>query len=456
MPKAKLGRKIWVNLILFGFTGQVAWAIENIYFNTFLFNYIGATTADISKMVAFSAATAVATTFLMGTLSDKLGRRKVFICAGYILWGVTVMAFAFISRENTAELLRITDTAKVAAATVSIVIIMDCVMTFMGSTSNDAAFNAWVTDVTVPQNRGTAEGILSTMPILATLMVTAGFGAGVAAAGYPACFLALGVLVTLCGFAGLLTLKESGNKIKKQGNYFAELVYGFRPSVVRDNSRLYLALASVCIFSTAVQIFMPYVFLYIQHYLGLDINHLAVTPKAAAVAALALAGFIGGAVGMGIAVDRLGKKKFVFPAVAVFVAGLFIATFVKKLSVFGLVALVIIAGYGLLMIILNASVRDFTPEGKAGLFQGVRMIFFVLIPMVAGPFAGNRVIERFAGAHEAGTYVNDFGETVLVPVPEIFAAAAVLGVFIAVPLLTLRKRNKETEKAARQDPAQDI
>lgn len=456
MPKAKLGRKIWVNLILFGFTGQVAWAIENIYFNTFLFNYIGATTADISKMVAFSAATAVVTTFLMGTLSDKLGRRKVFISAGYILWGVTVMVFAFISRDSIAELFRITDSAKVFAATVSIVIIMDCVMTFMGSTSNDAAFNAWVTDVTVPQNRGTAEGILSTMPILATLIVTVGFGAGVAAAGYPACFLALGVLVTLCGFAGLLTLKESGNRIKKQDNYFHELIYGFRPAVIKENSRLYLALAAVCIFSTAVQIFMPYVFLYIQHYLGLDLNNLAITPKAAVIAALALAGFIGGAVGMGIAVDRLGKKKFVFPAVAVFVAGLFIATFVTKLSAFGLIALVIIAGYGLLMIILNATVRDFTPEGKAGLFQGVRMIFFVLIPMVAGPFAGNRVIERFAGSHTAGTYINDFGESVLVPVPEIFAAAAITGLFIAVPLLLLRRFNKAAEKAAREETTQAV
>jgi len=197
-------------------------------------------------------------------------------------------------------------------------------------------------------------------------------------------------------------------------------------------------------------------FLYIQHYLGLDLNNLAITPKATVIAALVLAGFIGGAVGMGIVVDRIGKKKFAFPAVAVFVVGLFIGTFVTKLSTFGLIALVIIAGYGLLMIILNATVRDFTPEGKAGLFQGVRMIFVVLIPMVAGPFAGNRVIEHFAAAHEAGTYINDFGESVLVPVPEIFAAAAVMGVFIVAPLLLLRKRNKEAEKVLQEGTTQVV
>ena len=143
MEKVKLGKRILFNLILFGFMGQVAWAVENVYFNTFLYNFIGGTPKDISVMVACSAVAAVVTTFIMGTLSDKLNRRKVFICVGYILWGVTVAVFALISRENIARAFSISDEAKVVAATVSVVIIMDCVMTFMGSTSNDAAFNAW-------------------------------------------------------------------------------------------------------------------------------------------------------------------------------------------------------------------------------------------------------------------------------------------------------------------------
>lgn len=96
---AKLGKLTLLNIILFGFIGQVAWAVENNFFNTFLFSF-GGTTKDISTMVAASAVVAVVTTFVMGTLSDKLGRRKVFICAGYVAWGITVMAFAFISREN--------------------------------------------------------------------------------------------------------------------------------------------------------------------------------------------------------------------------------------------------------------------------------------------------------------------------------------------------------------------
>ena len=97
---SKLGKNLLFNLILFGFMGQVAWAVENNYFNTFLFNVIGGSSSDISHMVAASSVVAVAATLLMGTLSDKVNKRKVFICAGYIAWGFTVMAFALISREN--------------------------------------------------------------------------------------------------------------------------------------------------------------------------------------------------------------------------------------------------------------------------------------------------------------------------------------------------------------------
>ena len=443
MPKVKLSKNIWGNLILFGFMGQVAWGMENVYFNTFLFNYIGGTTRDISRMVALSAATAVITTFVMGTLSDKLNKRKNFICAGYILWGLTVAAFAFISRDSIAALFRLTDPAAVVAATVSVVIIMDCMMTFMGSTANDSAFNAWVTDVTVPANRGTTEGILSIMPILATLIVTIGFGAGVAAVGYSACFIGLGVIVSLCGVAGLFTVKESKSGIVKQSNYFKDLIYGFRPSVIKENSRLYFALSAVCIFSVSVQMFFPYIFIYLQHFLKFDISNLQITPLGAATAAAVLAGVIAGAVGLGILVDRFGKTKFIVPSVIIFVSGLFAANFVRKLSIFGLLALVIIAGYGLLMIILNATVRDFTPVENVGMFQGVRMIFVVLIPMVVGPFLGNTVIEAFASKHAAGIYYNDFQEAVMVPVPEIFAAAAILGLLIFLPLAFIKEYKKQ-------------
>ena len=36
--KDLFGRKNWIILILFGLVGQLAWSVENMYFNVFLYN----------------------------------------------------------------------------------------------------------------------------------------------------------------------------------------------------------------------------------------------------------------------------------------------------------------------------------------------------------------------------------------------------------------------------------
>lgn len=442
---AKLGKRIVLNLVLFGFIGQVAWAVENNYFNTFLFNKIGGSPDDIASMVAWSSIVAVLTTLIMGTLSDKLNRRKIFICGGYVFWGLTVVAFAFISRENVSELLGISDEARVKLITINIVIAMDCLMTFMGSTSNDAAFNAWVTDVTSVKNRAKTEAILSILPVLAMVIVTVAFGVLASTFGYSACFIGLGALVVLCGIIGMFSVKDSRSGIVQQTSYWGDLIYGFRPGVIKENKGLYLALCSVGIFSVATQVFFPYIFIYLQHHLKFSFDNLVITPVVAVVAVALLAAVIAGAILLGGVIDKVGKSVFVFPSVAIFVVGLVVVYFAKSLALFGVLAVLMLAGYGLLMIILNAAVRDFTPEDKAGQFQGIRMIFAVLLPMVIGPRIGAYVTNRFA----QGTYSNDYGELVNVPVPAIFLASAAVAVFIVVPLLFLRKTWKEKEAAAK-------
>ena len=366
--KASLGGLALFNIVLFGFMGQVAWAVENNYFNTFLFNVIGGSTRDISHMVAASAIVAVLATLFMGTLSDKLDRRKIFICGGYIIWGLTVMVFALISRENVMRIFGVDATAALAA-TVSIVIVMDCLMTFFGSTSNDAAFNAWITDITSTENRAKTEGLLATLPVLALVIVTVAFGVLASTFGYPACFIGLGALVTVCGVIGLFTVKDSRSGVKTQSNFWADLIYGFRPSVVRQHKALYLSLLSMGIFAIASQVFFPYLFIYVQHQIGLDFGNLNLTPPVIVMAVAIIAGVVAGCIAIGSLMDKMGKALFSFPAAALFIIGLVLVFFAKDLLTFGVFAIVAFAGYGLLMILLNAAIRDFTPEDKVGQFQ---------------------------------------------------------------------------------------
>lgn len=77
--KNKLSSRFWLALTIFSLMGQVAWVVENMYFNVFIYKMFHASAADISAMVTASAVTATLTTVFMGALSDKVGKRKLFI-----------------------------------------------------------------------------------------------------------------------------------------------------------------------------------------------------------------------------------------------------------------------------------------------------------------------------------------------------------------------------------------
>ena len=448
----KLSKRLWFNFILFGFMGQVAWNIENMYFNTFLYNsvYAGASQAAvdgsisvmsaISKMVALSAATAVITTFIMGTLSDKMKKRKLFISVGYIAWGVVTAAFGFISKENVAAILGSSaDEIKILSTAVWAVIIMDCIMTFMGSTSNDSVFNAWVTDVTNPSNRPKVETVFAALPVVA-MVVVMGVGS-LAQAGtisYQVFFLSLGAFVMLCGVLGLFTLQDPEFKAEEKetnSSYWSDLFYGFRPSVVKENSGLYLTLVASCLYAIAVQVFFPYLLIYIQYVVipqSEGINLMAassIIPMAIAVIIL-VAGIV-----LLLKLANKSKSKAYIIGTVCFIIGLTGLGFAKGLVQTVVAIAPALIGYAVLMIQLAASVRDFTPKGKSGLFQGIRMIFNVLLPMVIGPKLG-----EIASVNSNTTYLDEYGVAQICPTSDMFIYAAVVSVLVLIPLVVLIKK----------------
>ena len=440
----KLTKRTWLNIILFSLMGGVAWNLENMYFNTFLYGsiYEGvsaealagvmAPTTAISRMVALSAVTAVVTTFIMGTLSEKMKKRKVFISIGYIIWGITTAAFGFISRENVAAVFGLSDEVKILLFSVWAVIIMDMLMTFMGSTSNDSAFNAWVTDVTNPVVRPQVETVLMFVGFFAMIAVM-GVGS-LAQAGvvtYKAFFLGLGVVVTLCGISGLFTLQEPEIKGEKtNSNYWSDLFYGFRPSVVKKNSRLYLALAAVCIYNIAVQVFFPYLFVYLEKVI---LPGAVFDAKTIIVAVLAVAGLVAGIVVL-LKVANKNKLKAYIPTIILFIIGLAILSTSTSIVVVLIGIAPTLIGYVVLQIQLSASVRDFIPEDKVGLFQGIRMIFQVLIPMVVGPWIGD------IACRTSNLTIIEYGVEKLVPSTSMFMFAAIVAVFVLAPIMILAKK----------------
>ena len=133
------GKNQWTVLLVFGLIGQIAWSVENMYFNVFVFDTVAPSLDTVTLMVQLSGIVATATTLIAGTLSDKLGNRRAFISWGYIIWGITVVLFGYMSPNLTATVFGL-DIETAVSVTLVLVVVGDCVMTLFGSTANDAAF----------------------------------------------------------------------------------------------------------------------------------------------------------------------------------------------------------------------------------------------------------------------------------------------------------------------------
>lgn len=421
----KLSKRLWASFLLLGLMGQFAWTIENMYFNVFLYNTISTDPGYIASMVAASAVVATLTTLFMGSLSDKIGKRKVFICTGYIIWGFSTMAFGFISVSNAAAWFPALNAVSTAAV---LVVVMDCVMTFFGSTANDATFNAYVTDVTSDKNRGKVESVLAVLPLVSMLIIFGGFDFLTSEGRWSLFFGIFGCLVTLTGIVSIFLLRES--RVETKNEPFAKnLIAGFRPAVVRENPNLYLTLTAFCLFSCAVQVFFPYLIIYMQTYL--QIANYAIVLGIVLILASVIS-VVGGRF-----IDRVGKLRFVPPAAAVMFIGLLGMFFVRGTVAVVIAGTVMMGGYMLATASLSATIRDYTPMDRVGQFQGIRMIFAVMLPMIIGPWIGAAVIKN-----SGSTYV-DLGTVKNVPTPAIFLASALVLLLIAIPLIFLKRREKQ-------------
>lgn len=431
----KQSGRFWLALVIFSLTGQVAWVVENMYFNVFIYKMFHASASAISLMVGASAAAATVTTLLIGALSDKVGKRKLFICGGYIVWGVTIWSFSLIRMDVIHALLP--GVASAAAVGVSLVIVMDCVMTFFGSAANDACFNAWLTDVTDETNRGAAEGINSMMPLLAILVVFGGFmGFDLdRSESWVAIFNIIGIAVIAIGVLGIFLIREPEVRTEGNRNYFANIFYGFRPGVVRANKTLYATFLAVAAFNISIQIFMPYLILYYNVTLGLD-NYVLVMAPAVILAAVFTAFY-------GRVYDRVGFQKAVLLPIGLLMAGYIFLYFCRRTALVFVGSLLMMCGDLGGGAMFGAMVRDHTPAGRTGMFQGLRICAQVLIPGIVGPAIGAAVLKN------AETVLNDDGTASFIPNANIYLAAFAAGIVIWIVLaVVFRLMKKEKSHAA--------
>jgi MFS family permease len=419
-----------------GLAGQLCWNVENQWFNTFVYAKIAPDPVIINWMVAVSAAVTTLSTFVSGALSDRIGRRRPFIAIGYVLWGAFTIAFGateFLPRNNFTALA----VAVVAA---------DAVMSFFGSFGNDAGFNPWTTDITNEKNRGNLGAVIAVQPVIATILGTVVSGFIIGALDYFGFFIIMGGLMAAVGVFSFFAVKDSptlrpSKDPKGFGHQFLSS-FNFR-LVFKDRLLLWVFLIFSAFF-ISFNVYFSYILNYFIYTLGYDEANAGMIMGIGLVAAIPLT-FLAG--------PQLNKGRFVpvlCAAVALNIVGLLV------LLGSGLAAVVIGiifvgGGYMCVYQTLMIWVKNLYPEDKRGAFEGIRLLFYVLIPMALGTTIASPII-RSLGVE----VVNEFGVKGYAPTSPLFAIAAAIAFLTYIPIFfAYREQKRRTTKQQIASPKSD-
>jgi len=423
-----ISRKNWTLIWILGLAGQICWNVENSWFNTFVYAKIAKDPAIISWMVGVSAVVATLATFLAGTWSDRIGRRKPFIVVGYIGWGLFTIAFGateFLPREPL-----------VLAAV--FVVVFDAIMTFFGSTGNDAAFNAWTTDISTPQNRGRLGGVLAALPIFAAIFGAIVSGMLVDALDFFPFFVLMGGLVIAAGFLALFALQDHPQLVPRRSahGFWAQLAEVFRIRTVLANRELFWVFAINCVYYIGFNVYFPYITIYMNNYLKMDYTTAGVMQGVGLLAAVCLA------IPVARVIERGRSAPVIGWAVAANTVGLaLISAFSNRLI---LLLGILGVGIGLVLVAQTSTAwfKNLCPEHQRGQFEGVRMIFNVCLPMVIGPLISRFFINRW------GVYMVIDGVGGMVPTEALFAGSAAVTLLSVLPLLRAARYERARRMAA--------
>lgn len=434
LQKKASGFKMWTLVWGLGLAGQICWNMENQWFNTFVYTKIGKDPSIITGMLICSALATTFATFFFGTWADRTGNRRKFISVGYILWGIFTICFGlteFISKDLYL------------LAGISVVV-ADTVMSFFGSMGNDAGFNTWTTDILTDKNRGQIGAALATQPVLGTILGTVVGGLLVGEDNnYMRLFITMGVFVIIFGIISLLFLSKADDvEPSKRGTFFKQFISVFNFKKFFQLKELLWVNITVAVFFIGFNVYFAYIGNYIIYYLGYTADQMGIIEAVPLVLSMLTA----------IPASRLiNKNKHV--AVSIFsiiinVIGLIILYPVTpdmidntKLFDFRLWLGIFLVGVGYVTILQTTKVwtKQLYPKDSKGQFEGIWILFFVLIPMIGGSFIGEAVVKTSGEVFQNATS----GQMEYIPNGNIFLIGSIIIALTIVPLLVTMKYNKK-------------
>lgn len=442
--------RFWLIVWGMGLAGQLCWNIENQWFNTFVYAKIGQDVDIVTWMVILSAFVTTISTFVFGTLSDRLGSRKKFVSIGYIIWGITTIIFGL------TEFVGSLAGASIALAGF-LVVFTDAIMSFFGSMGNDSGYNTWLNDYTNDNNKGQIGAALAALPVIGTVVGTilggmlVSFGNPTAGSveydpskdNYQLLFWVMGIFVIIVGVISLFILKDYPSiKSVKKGSFWKQVTEVFRFSKLKTNpyiKELILANLVACCFFIPFNFYFTHMGNWIIYDVGFSTDDMGLIQGIPLVLAILVTiPFI----------KLINKNKIPLVALISIICnalGLFLIYFtvkdsnnvdtsklfaLKNIPLFFYVFLVGV-GYVLITQACMIWVKGLFPNESKGQFEGIRVLFFTLIPMLIGTLIGNVIIKKTA---QGEPKYDDYGRLIEVPQENLFLYAAIIVIATLVPL----------------------
>ena len=460
MKTKKSNAAFWAIVWGMGLAGQLCWNMENQWFNTFVYAKISGDVNIVTWMVIVSAAVTTVSTFVFGTWSDRLGKRRIFVSLGYIIWGAATILFGM------TEFARDSGIGALVALSGALVVITDAIMSFFGSMAYDSGYSVWLNDHTNAKNGGQVGAALAVLPILSTVIGTVVGGMliniGNPTVGtanydpsqdnYQLLFWVMGLFVIAMGIASLFFMKDHPDvKPHKNGTFFQQLVSVFQLETLKKNPHLkemLLACGVNCAFFIPFNFYFTHLGNWLIYDIGLTTGDMGLVEGIALLlAALVTIPFA--------RVINSGKiPQVCFVSVILNAVGLFgISYFVTGPDSVNTAALfsldnahlfffVFLVGVGYVLIGQSATiwVKVLFPEENRGALEGMKVIFFTLIPMFVGTLTGNIIIKN---TPQPEPVYDLYGHLIDVPQENLFGIAGIMVLLTLIPLYFAAKEYKK-------------
>ena len=412
MVNEKLGRNVVSSIALVSLAGNIAWAVENQYYNLFMYNALSPNPIYISIMLALTTIVGTISSIIMGSFSDVRGKRRPFILYGFIFWAITTAIFplsAFFLPFGVGF-------------AIFIAILFDCIMTFFGAISLTAGLNAYITDITSLESRGKAMGVSQMMSLISLAIVYGAAGFLINAVGYYAFFYLVGGFVALMGISGGFLVKDSDLLNPLDVGTFQNIKNTFKRTHSSTRKNFLIVLVVICVWNTGFNVFFPYILIYLQHYLGFSIavySVLLLIPFSVSIIM---------AYPLGILTDKLGRKKTSLISTFTFFAFVFLFGLVRDLILLIIMGSLWLISFTCISIASSSWVKDLYPDEGRGQFSGYVNLLWASIPSIIGPLIGGWLASEF------GIYAIINGQPGYIPTPMIFFVGAILILLSLIPL----------------------